>query len=128
MLKNQKSIHFTGGLESSRVTSKIAEELRGLRIKELWLACDYHNALKPLKIAVEKLKRVGFTRNHLRCYCLIGKDMNEEESRLREIWDIGCIPFAQLYRDRENTINYSKEWKRFQRMWSRPAIMRFITR
>jgi hypothetical protein len=52
MLKKQKGIEMKGGLEASRTTPKIAEVLRGLRIKTLWLACDYHNAIKPLQLPV----------------------------------------------------------------------------
>lgn len=124
MLKKQSQIEFKGGLEAMRVTTKIAEDLRSLKIKTLWLACDVPNALRLLRVAVEKLLKAGFTRNHLYCYCLIGKDREEEDNRLREIWDIGCMPFAQLYRDPDNSICYPKEWKQFQRIWSRPAIIR----
>jgi len=124
MLRKQKQIEFKGGLESIRVNSEIAEELRTLRIKTLWLACDSPNRIKPLANAVNILKKFGFKRSHFYCFCLIGKNIQEEENRLKEIWDIGCMPFAQLYRDPLNSINYSKEWKQFQRLWSRPAIIR----
>ena len=36
MLKKQHGIKFTGGLEKYRITSKVAEDLRSLRIAELW--------------------------------------------------------------------------------------------
>ena len=124
MLRSQKQVEFKGGLEKHRITPKVAERLRGLSIKTLWLACDQPTALKSLKKAVSILQRVGFKRDNLYCYALIGKDMEEEEQRLREIWNIGCKPFAQLYRDKDNSIKYSKEWKQFVRRWSRPAIMK----
>lgn len=124
MLKKQKTVKFKGGLDKYRITSKIAEDLRSLRIAEIWLACDQPNAIKPLWKAIEILKKVGFTQNHLHCYVLIGKDMAEEELRLREVWNIGCMPFAQLYRDKDNGIKYSWAFKRFARAWSRPAIIR----
>lgn len=114
---------FKGGLEAARVTPKIAEELRGLSIRTLWLACDHSGAVKPLRKAVETLLKAGFTRTHLYCYALIGKDITEEKSRLQEIWDIGCMPFAQLYQPEEK-ISYSHEWKKLQRTWSRPAATR----
>ena len=123
MLRNQKQIEFKGGLESRRITDKIAEELRSLSIKTLWLACDTPQAINPLRKAVNILKKAGFTKNHLYCYCIIGKNIQEEESRLREIYNLGCMPFAQLYRDPQNSIVYSEKWKHFQRLWSRPAIM-----
>jgi hypothetical protein len=123
MLRFMKGIEFKGGLESRRVTPKIAEELRSLRIKELWLACDYSGAEKPLKKAVETLTKAGFTRSHLRCYVLsMGKDMQSDEERVREVWNIGCMPFMQLYKPAD----HSAEWQRFQRKWSRPAIIRSV--
>jgi len=56
-------------------------------------------------------------------YVLIGKNREEEEKRLRKVWDIGCMPFAQLYQPVAYK-KYSREWKQFQRQWARPAIIR----
>lgn len=122
MLKGQRTIEFKGGLEVSRITPKVAEDFRSLRIKSLWLACDHPNAINSVKNAVGILKNAGFTLNHLYCYCLIGKDMAEEENRMREVFKAGAIPFAQLFKDRDNSIKYSREWRQFQRRWARPAI------
>ncbi len=124
MLKKQKAIEFKGGLEASRVDSSSADWLRQFKVKTLWLACDHPNAVPSLRDACKKLGSVGFTRNNLYCYVLIGKDKEEEDARLRSVWDAGCMPFAQLYRNEDDSIEYSKEWKRFQREWSRPAIIR----
>ena len=126
MLKKQKRIELKGGLEASRITLKIANTLRGLRIKTLWLACDSKNGIKPLQKAVEVLQKAGFNRNHLFCYVLCGKDMAEEENRLRQVYSIGCLPFAQLYRDKKDSIKYSKKQKHFQRTWSRPAAFKSL--
>lgn len=118
MLKKQSGIEFKGGLEAARVTPKIADELRSLRVKSLWLACDHDSAIKPLRRAVEILLNAGFKKSHLYCYVLIGK----EEMRLREVFDIGCMPFAQLYQPPERKkIEYSPQSKVFQRTWCRPA-------
>ncbi len=121
MLKKQRAIEFKGGLEKYRITPKIAEDLRGLRIKELWLACDQAEGIEPLRRAVRILKKVGFTSNHkLCCYVLIGDDPKENIRRLREVYRIGCMPFAQLLKPGE----YTKPWKRLQRRWSRPCAVR----
>jgi hypothetical protein len=40
MLKTQKEVEFKGGLEKYRLTQRKAEDMRSLRIKHLWLACD----------------------------------------------------------------------------------------
>ena len=124
MLRKQKQIEFKGGLDKRLVTPEIADELRSLKIKTLWLACDMPNDIKPLAKAVELLLNAGFKRSHLYCYVLIGKDIQEEESRMREVFKLGAMPFAQLYRDPQDNIKYSKEWKQFARKWSRPAIIR----
>jgi hypothetical protein len=125
MLKQQKRIEFKGGLDKYRINPNIAEDLRGLRIKTLWLACDQPQGIKPLQKAVEILYKAGFTRNHVYCYVLIGDDMAENEARLREVYNIGCLPFAQLYQPPEWK-HYPKEWKQFARTWSRPAAYKTL--
>jgi len=126
MLKKQKAIEFKGGLDKYRVTPQRAEDLRSLKIKTLWLACDQPQGVEPLRKAIDILLKAGFTRNHLYCYVLIGDDLAENESRLKEVWNAGAMPFAQLFRNKEDNIKYSKEWKQFTRKWSRPAIIRNI--
>jgi len=123
MLKNQRVIQFKGGLEPTRITPKKAEDLRGLSISELWLACDHDHAIKSLQKAVNILKKVGFTESHLYCYVLIGK----EELRLRAVREMGVVPFAQLYQEpKETKTEYTTEMKQYQRMFSRPAITRGV--
>ncbi|MBP2638876.1 MAG: hypothetical protein H6Q72_4783 [Firmicutes bacterium] len=120
MLKTQKTICFKGGLEAARLTDWDIEEMRGLRIKELWLACDTKERIDVLKKACEKLYSAGYNQNKIRCYVLIGDDMTENENRLRQVYEAGVLPFAQLYQP-EIPIIYSREWKQFARTWSRPA-------
>ena len=100
MLRHQSRIDFSGGLESARVTDEIVEELRGLKIYQLWLSYDRPGAKEPLKKAIEKLSRY-FRRDQIRCYVLIGYEndtLDKAESRLREAWEIGTLPFAMRYR------------------------------
>lgn len=123
MLRTQKAIRFVGGLESNRLTDWDIEEMRKLRIKELWMACDTKWAVKTSINAISRLAKAGFSQNHIRCYVLIGDDITENENRLRTVYESGALPFAQLYQP-EQRINYSKEWQRFARIWSRPALMR----
>lgn len=120
MLKKQKAIEFKGGLEKYRITPRVAEDLRSLRIRSLWLACDQPNGIEPLRKAVGILQKVGFKRDQLYCFVLIGDNARENIHRLKEVWRMGCMPFAQLFKPGE----YSKSWKRFARCWSRPAIIR----
>ncbi len=125
MLKTQKSIEFKGGLDKNILLRKLnrIEDLRSLRIKSLWFACDTPNSLKSLYDVSIKLKSEGF-KNKLYCYVLVGFNKEEEEYRLKEVFKLGFIPFAQLYRNKDDSIKYSSEWKRFARKWSRPAIIK----
>lgn len=122
MLKTQKAVVFQGGLEAARIDDWFVEQLRSLRLKELWLAYDHDNADKPLAKAVNKLKRF-FKRDKIRCYVLIGfgeDTIEKAESRLQKAVEIGVFPFAMLYKPKD----YSADWYRFAREWIRPAIIR----
>ena len=126
MLRRQRGICFKGGLQSSLVDSHFIENIQTLRISELWLACDTDGAVPGLEKAAEKLTKARFTREHIRCYVLIGDDMDANERRLQAVYAAGAMPFAQLYQptDALGKKKYSAEWKRFHRMWSRPAATR----
>ncbi|MCJ7829330.1 MAG: hypothetical protein MUP81_06290 [Dehalococcoidia bacterium] len=122
MLKTQRQIEFSGGLDSRLMTDDIADQIRGLRIKQIFLACDTDAGLKPLEKAVKCLQ---MSRNKLRCYVLLafdGETISHAEERLRIVYELGCLPFAQLYQPLGQMIEYSQEWKDLNRNWSRPAI------
>ena len=124
MLKTQRHIDFAGGFEAKRITDDIIEELRGLKIYQMWLAYDMPGREIELLRAVERLKKY-FSRDKIRCYVLIGyknDTLIEAERRLKWAYSIGTLPFAMLYKPKE----YTKDWKQFQRRWTRPAIMRSI--
>jgi hypothetical protein len=120
MLRTQKAIRFVGGLEAARLTDWDIEEMRSLRIKELWLACDVPQRIPIATKTIKRLTAAGFSQNHIRCYVLIGDDRSENEARLRAVYEAGALPFAQLFQPEER-IKYSKDWEHFARTWSRPA-------
>ena len=121
MLKGQRGICFKGGLEADLIDDHFVEAARGVRTAEIWLACDTDGALPAFRKAMSKL-RPYFSRDKVRCYVLIGGDMDKNEARLREIYHEGAMPFAQLFQPlEEKRKEYSPEWKKFHRMWSRPA-------
>jgi len=124
MLKTQKAVNFRGGLEIRRLTDWFIDQARGLSLDELWFACDTRSALDTFLDKAKILTNV-FSQNKLRCYTLIGKDMDEEQDRVRQIYKAGFLPFAQLYQPPEGK-KYSQDWERLQRQWQRPAIMRSI--
>lgn len=129
MLGSQHYINFSGGLEATRVTDEIAERLRGLRIRQLFLAYDDQSRLKDLKKAVSILRKY-FKREYIRCFVLMGfKDndtITKARDRLIEAWNIGTIPFAMLYRSDEGLCPQgpSKQWRRLQKYWTRPAYIK----
>ena len=123
MLKTQRQVSFRGGLESEFLTDWDVEEMRNLRIFDLWLACDSKARIKPFLKACEKLVKAGFNQNKIRCYALIGDDMRENEERLQTIFRAGALPFAQLYQPR-GWKEYPREWRQYQRQWTRPAAMK----
>jgi hypothetical protein len=125
MLRTQKAIRFVGGLEAARLTDWDIEEMRSLRIRKLWLACDSHGSIPTTVKAIERLRAAGFTPDHIHCYVLIGDNMTENETRLEAIVTAGALPYAQLYQP-EQRIQYSKEWKDFMRVWTRPTIYKAV--
>ena len=121
MLRGQKGIAFKGGLQASLIDSHFIDGISSLRIAELWVACDTPSALARTVDGIAKLAKAGFPRRKIYCYVIVGKDMNEEEDRMSEIYNAGAIPRAQLLRDfSETKTEYSREWRAFEKMWQRP--------
>ena len=129
MLKSQRQIQFSGGLDSRLLTETIADEIRGLRIAQVFLACDTKEALRPLRQAIHHL---NLPREKVRCYVLLKFNMNETipdaTERMIDVWESGAMPFAQLYQPPDRWIEYSHEWRQFARTWSRPAAMKAFMR
>lgn len=125
MLKTQKGICFKGGLQADLIDEHFIENIKQLSIKELFVACDHDDAIPLAWQAIKKLTAAGYTRNHIRCYVLIGDDMKANEKRLQLMYQAGAMPFAQLYQPPGNTrLEYSKEWRQFCRQWSRSAAIK----
>lgn len=128
MLRQEgRAVTFGGGLDSRLITETIADEIKTLRINQLFLACDTKEAIKPLRRAIQ---RIGLPRRKVRCYVLLKFDANETLSeateRMIEVWEAGAMPFAQLYQPPDHWIDYPLEWKRFARIWSRPPAMKAV--
>lgn len=121
MLRKQKAVEFKGGLEAGRLTDWDIEQMRSIRIRRLFFACDSDESLPVIRKTAEQLYSAGFKRDNLHCYVLIGDDMKQNEARLLSVLEAGMMPFAQLYQPPE-WIEYSPEWRKFARLWSRPAF------
>ena len=127
MLYSQHHVCFCGGLDSRLLTDSIAEGLRSLRIYQLFFAADTKESIKPLEKAKQKLS--GFSRDQLRCYVLLGfngETISEAQERLASVWELGFMPFAQLFQPPEHYIQYSHEWRSLARTWARPAAMKAV--
>jgi len=126
MLRCQHGIEFTGGLDSHLLTDDIVDGIRGLRVRQMFLAADTKASLKPLEVA---LRRLQLPRQKVRCYALLayqGEPMTDALERLETIWELGAMPFAQLYQPPDQYIEYSKQWRDLARTWSRPAAMKAL--
>lgn len=129
MLRAQnKQISFNGGLDKHFLKPWHRELFDSIKISELWWACDSSAGIKQLE-SVTKIMD-GYKRDKMRCYTMIGfgaESVIEAEQRLRRVWELGFMPFAQIYQSSSHR-SYNKEWKALQRRWSRPAIMRSINK
>lgn len=125
MLKRQpKKAIFSGGLEAFLLQDWHVELINDLRPIQMFFAYDTPDDYDPLVSAAKRLKECGFTRVHLYAYVLIGypgDNFEKAEQRLMQVMGLGLTPFAMLYRDDRG--GYATEWRKFQRMWSRPAII-----
>jgi len=123
MLRQQgKAAKFSGGLDATLLDDWVAEELSTVKIFEVYLAADTRGSLRSLRAAVGRLPFLS--RNQLRCYVLLAfgdETISEAQERLEAVWEIGCLPFAQLYQPPDHFIRYSQEWRDLARTWSRPA-------
>jgi len=128
MLRKQKAIQFSGGLDARLMKDWVADEIRGLSVKQIFLAADTDAAIKPLERAV---KLLNMSREKVRCYVLLaynGESMSKGIERLERAWHAGTVPFAQLYQPPDEYIEYSQEWHKLARSWSRPAATKALMR
>ena len=127
MLGSQKEHPiFTGGLEARLLRPWHVDLLRESRTQRMYFAYDTPDDYEPLVEAGRLLQVGGFERKSHKacCYVLIGyrgDTMEAAEKRLRDAWKAGFIPYAMLYRDEKGIVD--SEWRKFQRLWVRPAIV-----
>jgi len=125
MLSRQRGrVEFTGGLEAARLQSWHVDLLAKLRPAQMFFAFDTPNDEEPLRVVGGMLADAGFTRHHMRVYCLIGyprDTLDEADSRLRLCVALGFFPMAMLWRDKDGVRD--PVWARLQREWARPAMI-----
>jgi len=121
-----KPIEFTGGFEAKRLSHWHCEWLYRLKPKQIFFAYDMQNKYEQLVEAGRILRQCEISANALRCYVLCGYNgdtFDKAEKRLSDVIKAGFIPMAMLYHD-EKSNWYNKAWTKFQKEWTRPAIMR----
>lgn len=124
MLSKQKhAAQFKGGLDATLFQVWHKDLFDSIRVDEMFFACDTPEAIKPLERVANLLN--GMSIEKKRCFVMIGRenDIKEAEARLRAVYKMGFLPFAQLYQPKER-IRYPKEWRDLNRKWSRPAAYR----
>ena len=123
MLRAQKrAIRFPGGLDKHFLKPWHRPLFDSISIDELWFACDVTSDLPWLEKAAEILEGIPLRKR--RCYTMIGYDeepLSQAERRIERVFELGFMPFCQLYRPDEGPKEYPPEWKAVQRKWSRPA-------
>lgn len=130
MLKKQPPAVFSGGLDVFRITPKVVDLLRSIKISQMFLAYDKPGQREPLKKAIELLKPY-FTPRQIRVYCLIGMESDTLEAareRLDYVISLGAAPFAQrmriLSRDfKTSLIKTDRPWNLLQREYSNATIL-----
>lgn len=125
MLQEQKrNIFFNGGLDSRLFNEHHRRLLDTIKIGELWFACDHHSALPALEKVRDLISDISADKK--RCFVMIGRQpetLYDAEKRLHKIYELGFLPFSQLYRGPGEMI-YTKAWLALNKKWSRPALYR----
>jgi len=117
---------FTGGLEAKELKPWHCKKLHEAKTRRMYFAYDTTDDLEPLIVAGKMLMETGFhPQSHVMCcYCLIGykgDTFEKAERRMKEAIQAGFMPYAMLYRDDQGKTD--PEWRKFQRIWVRPAIV-----
>jgi len=127
MLRQQKPpIEFTGGFEAERVTPRVIELLRSIRLGQVFLAYDAEGRRGGAFAAIERLRVAGLGLRQVRCFVLSGRDgdtIGAAEGRCQDVMGQGALPFMMLYQPADRYIDYARDWRRLQRKWTRPAAM-----
>jgi hypothetical protein len=123
--QQQRAVTFAGGLDVRLLKDWMAEEIRSLRVDEVFLAADSDGTLPYLRRALDRLSFLP--RYKKRCYVLWGfegEPLVRGEARCRAAWEMGALPFAQLYQPIGGYIAWPLEVRRTVRCWQRPAIIK----
>lgn len=129
MLQRQpKQIDFNGGLDPQLLKPWHIKEFENLSVRHFWFACDEPETLPHIEKVADLM--ADYKQWQKRCYVLIGfngESTPKAEARLERVFEMGFLPFAQLYQT-EKKRPWTKEWDRLQRKWCRPAAYKSTTK
>ena len=108
-------VDFNQGLDARRIARnpELAELLARVRwLRFLRMAYDSHAVQEDVYNAVKLLVKCGLSPRKLFFYVLVHDDIGDALERIRELKALGCVPFAQPYRDFTGGTKPSREaWR-----------------
>ena len=108
-------VDFNQGLDARRIARnpELAELLARVRwLRFLRMAYDSHAVQEDVYNAVKLLVKCGLSPRKLFFYVLVRDDIGDALERIRELKALGCVPFAQPYRDFSGDAKPSREaWR-----------------
>lgn len=123
MLRGQRrNIFFNGGLDKHFLKDWHRELFDSIPIGELWFACDVTKDIPWLERAAKILDGIPLRKR--RCYTMIGYDdesLASAEKRIEKVFDLGFMPYCQLYQPDDHVKVYPQDWRAVRRKWARPA-------
>jgi hypothetical protein len=126
MLREQdRAIFFNGGLDKHFLKDWHRPLFESIAIGELWFACDTSADIPSLERATRILD--GIPNENRPCYTMSGFDgetPTEAAKRCERVYELGFLPFCQLFQPPDELKCYSREWLDVRRKWSRPAAYR----
>ncbi len=127
--KQRRGAQFTGGLDARLLNDWHIDLLKSIRVKQIFLAYDHRGQWPCVVRSARMLRNVGYDREKLRCYVMVGyqEDTIEQAlARLEAVWEIGLMPFVMLFEGggRRAAMVRDGAWRELVREWSLPAIMR----
>lgn len=121
-------VDFNQGLDARLITREIAAKLAALKwYKPLRMSCDTPRMLPDIELATAYLREAGCTPRRYFVYMLVTTDVREAEARALRLVSMGLTPFAQTFRDFQNTLDPNAEQRAFARWVNHKAIF-FSTR
>ena len=93
------TIDFNQGLDARLINEKVAQKLKGLRIRPIRMAYDMPSEKAALKRAIPALDSVGFSRRSMHVYTLYNFMDTPEDflDRVRELLSWGVVSYPMRY-------------------------------